>query len=195
MRSVAPWGLPSSLTAPIILVGGFMLAAARQSGSYNPWVDTISALAAPSAIHPWIMTTALCGLGVCHIATAAALPAAAPLGRFFLAFGGGATVGVAVFPTNATGMSTAHLVAASLAFGALAIWPALARRRREGHPPILHPRVSFTASAVLLLLVLWFVLELVNGSKRVGVAERSVAVAEALWPAAVVLYLLRKRAL
>ena len=140
------------------------------------------------------MTTALYGLGLCHVATAAALAAAAPLGRFILACGGCATVGVAVFPTNATSTSTPHLVAASLAFGALGLWPAFARQRREGYPSILRARVSFAASAVLLLLVLWFVLELANGSKRVGVAERVVAVAEALWPLAVVLSLKGKRA-
>lgn len=171
-----------------------MLGAARQSVAYNSWVDTISALAAPSAFQPWIMTAALYGLGLCHMATAAALAAAAPVGRLILAAGGCATVGVAVFPTNATGTSTAHLVAASLAFGALAIWPAFAGQRSEGHPQLLHPRASLIASAVLLLLVGWFVLELAKGSPRVGVAERAVAVAEALWPLAVVLSLKRKRA-
>ncbi len=187
MRPIAWWGLLSALAAPILLIGGFTLAAARQPPAYDPCVDTISALAAPYAIDGWLMTCALYGLGFCHVATAAALRAAAPRGRFTLAIGGLATIGVAAFPTSATGTPPDHLVAAGIAFGALAIWPALARKDRAASARLISRGASFAATATLLALVLWFVGELASGSARVGLAERVAATAQALWPLAVVL--------
>ncbi len=192
MRLVAPWGLVSSVLAPTALVGGFTAAAARQGTAFDSWVLTISALAAPHAADPWIMTFALYAVGMCHITTAFALRSASLLGRIVLAGGGIATLGVGAFPTGHTSTPLNHTLAAAVAFGAMAIWPAFARRRREANIPIFRTHVSLIATSALLGLVVWFAIELSLGSARVGLAERAAAVGQALWPLVVVLSLTRR---
>ena len=182
---VAWWGLVSSAAAPVLLIGGWTVAAARQQDGFDPVVETISALAAYGADDRWVMTTALAGLGLCHLTTATALRGAAPVGRAVLAGGGVATVLVAVFPLPADESgSVAHTVVAGTAFLALAVWPALAGRRNAPGP--LRPAASVAAAAVLLGLVAWFGDELTSDTDRVGLAERAAAGAQALWPLAAV---------
>lgn len=168
------WGLASSLAAPVLLVGGWTWAAQRQRGGFDQVVQTISALAARDADDRWLMTTALVGVGACHLTTAVALRSAAAPGRVLLAAGGLATLLVAAFPLpDGAGTSSAHTAAAAVAFGALAAWPLLAGR------PVTR---NVLAGAVLLGLVGWFVVELAADSSRVGLAERVAAGAQALWP-------------
>jgi hypothetical protein len=178
------WAVASAGAAPVLLGGGWTLAGARQPAAYDPIRDTISALAAQGATDRWMMTSALFGLGACHVITAAGLGPARCLGRMVLAGGGAATLLVATFPQPVQGTSSAHAVAASLAFTALGAWPAFAGRR--GHWAPLLTRSASAAAAVLLLgLVMWFAFGL-NGDHR-GLGERIAAGAEALWPLAVVL--------
>ncbi|SCF31637.1 DUF998 domain-containing protein [Micromonospora mirobrigensis] len=196
MHAVPPWALTSAAAAPTLLVGGWTLAAARQPGGFDAVTGTISALAAHGATDRWIMTAALAGLGLCHLVTAAGLRPARPTGRLLLALGGAATLAVAALPLPAGGGSSApHATAAALAFGALALWPALAGtgRRAPAEAVGLSPRTGTTAAAVLLLLVGWFTAELVGGGDRIGLAERVAAGAEALCPLLVVLLLRRAR--
>jgi hypothetical membrane protein len=178
------WTLVAAVTAPALLVGGWTLAASRQPAGYNPIRDTISALAAHGAIDRWIMTSALAAVGACYAITALGLPAARGPGRTLLITGGVATVLVAVFAQPPRGHSTGHTVSASVAFSALATWPLLAADR---HSPDLLLRYmgSAPATAVMIGLLLWFVLELHGGAR--GLAERSAAGAEAIWPLAVLL--------
>lgn len=185
VRAPVPWwGLVSSAAAPVFLIGGWTVAAARQQGAFDPVVETISELAAHGAEDRWVMTTALTALGLCHLTTAAALRESAPLGRAILAGGGVATVLVAVFPLPADESgSVAHTVAAGSAFVALAVWPAVAWRR--GAPGPLRPVASVAAATVLLGLVGWFGAELAADGTRVGLAERAAAGAQSLWPLAV----------
>jgi hypothetical membrane protein len=185
------WGVVSAAAAPVLLVGGWTLAAARQVPAVDPAVETISALAAVDATDRWIMTAALTGLGACHLVTALALRPAARPGRAVLALGGAATVAVAALPLPADGGSTPHAVAAAVAFLALAVWPA-AGARRAAPTLILSRPVSAAAAAVLLGLVGWFALELTGGA-RVGRAERVAAAAQAAWPLVVVLGLRARR--
>jgi hypothetical protein len=79
-----------------------------------------------------------------------------------------------------------------VAFVALAVWPALAWRRRAA-APVLTARAGAGAAAVLLCLVGWFAVELTQEGQRVGLAERLAAGAQALWPLAVVVALRRRR--
>lgn len=184
-RGVHPLGLVSSLAAPVLLIGGWTLAATRQEGGFDQVAGTISALAATGADDRWVMTAALAGLGACHVVTAAALRQAAVPGRVVLAAGGVATVGVAALPLPAgDGGSVGHTVAAGLAFGALAVWPLVAGRPDVTGP--LRRTTSVAAGATLLALVGWFTAELVADSDRVGLAERVAAGAQALWPLAAV---------
>ena len=144
MRNNRPawWAVVSSACAPVLLVGGWQLAAARQPGGFDPIRETISALASRGATDRWIMTSALAGVGVCHMITAAGLAPAAVTGRALLATGGAATVVLAALPLPGTGDSTAEVPGGSapslstVAAGALllvpsAFWPASTQRWRS----------------------------------------------------------------
>ena len=177
------WGLVSAAAAPVLLIGGWTLAARRQRGGFDSTVETISALAAQGADDRWVMTLALTGLGLCHLTTAAALRPAALPGRLLLALGGAATLGVAAFPLpSPAGSSAAHTAVAGVAFVSLAVWPAAAFRRDA--PTVLTPPVSVAAAVVLSGLVLWFVTTLDSPGAQVGLAERAAAGAQSLWPLA-----------
>jgi hypothetical membrane protein len=189
VRRIPWWALASSGAAPVLLIGGFTLAQTRQPPGYDPIRDTISALAAVGATDRWIMTTALAGLGACHLITAAGLRPLRWRARVVLGVGGAATVLVATFPQPAHGNSVAHTVAATVAFVALGTWPALSVDGAGG--PLLRGRVSVGASGALLGLVVWFAAELHGGQR--GLAERAAASAQALWPLAVVVTTRRAR--
>jgi hypothetical membrane protein len=187
-RRVPWWGVLSSAAAPVLLIGGWTVAAGRQPSSFDQVTDTISALAAHGATDRWLMTACLAGVGVCHVVTALALRPAATPGRVLLAVGGVGDLLVAAFPLPADDSgSTPHTVAAGVAFASLAVWPALAwARTRTDPPPALRREVALPAAAVLLGLVGWFVAELAADTARVGVSERIAAGAQALWPLLVV---------
>ncbi len=187
-KSAPWWVVLSSACAPVLLIGGWQLAAARQSGGFDPVTQTISALAARGATDRWIMTTALAGVGACHTITAAGLATAAIPGRLLLGIGGTATMLLAGFPLLATGESPVHLVAASIAFTTLSLWPALAWPRHGGPGP----GISLIAASGLLCLLGWFGLEFFSDGPRIGLSERFLAGAQALWPLAAVL-LMRRR--
>jgi hypothetical membrane protein len=158
--------------APLALIGAWSLAATRQPSSYDPLRDTISALAARDATEPWIMTTGLAILGACHLATASGLTEASRAGRALLGVGGIATIAVSALPQP----SPAHSPAATIAFIALAVWPAA-----SGVPG---RRIAGVATAGLVALLGWLLAEL-HGGDLLGLSERVLAGAEALWPLAV----------
>ncbi len=186
------WAVLSASCAPVFLIGGWTLAASKQPPGYDPLVATISALAARGATDRWVMTSALAGLGACHVVTALGLRVAAPAGRATLALGGIATALVAVFPQPVTGTSPKHAAAATVAFAALAVWPALSTKRKAGTPPGLRPAVALGATVLLVGLSVWLTLAL-RSDTRVGLAERVLAGGEALWPLAVTLSARRYR--
>jgi hypothetical protein len=134
------------------------------------------------------MTTALAGVGMCHVITAAGLAPAAIPGRLLLAAGGVGTAALAALPLPVIGDSPAHVVAATVTFPALSLWPVLAVRR--GSTP--RPAVWLSAAAGLLVLLGWFGIGYFGGSSRIGLSERMLAAAQALWPLAAVL-LARRR--
>ncbi len=186
MRRTAWWGWLSSVAAPVLLIGGWTLAAAAQPG-FDSVAQTVSALSARGAQDRWVMTAALSGLGVCHLITSVALRPAATPGRVVLGIGGVATVLVAVFPLPADDSgSAAHTVAAAVAFTSLAVWPAAAGQRRRPLPWGLRAGVCAAATVLLLTGLGWFVAELVAHGSHVGLAERVAAGSQALWPLAVV---------
>jgi hypothetical membrane protein len=187
VRGVPWWGGISSVAAPVLLIGGWTVAAGLQPRSFNPVADTISALAAQDAADRWVMTVALLGLGACYIVTALALRPAASPGRLILAVGGVATVLVAANPEPAGSGSLAHTVWAATAFIALVVWPVASLRRGPSVPRGLRPAVCISATAIMLGLLVWFYLELGLGARQLGLAERVLAGAEVLWPLAVVL--------
>ncbi|RHA43540.1 DUF998 domain-containing protein [Cellulomonas rhizosphaerae] len=187
-RAVPRWAIGSAVAAPVAMIGGWTLAASRQTG-FDSVTDTISDLAATSATDPWIMTTGLAVTGIAHIVTAAGLREVPTPARVLHAIGGAATLAVAALPVDA--QPRAHGIAASVGFGALALWPALAWRR--GAKGVLRPAVGIGASAVLVVLLGAFVVELQRDGDAVGLTERVVAGAQALWPLAVATALARRR--
>jgi hypothetical membrane protein len=188
MRSVPWWGVLSSAAAPVLLIGGWTLAAALQPDSFNAVRGTVSALAAEGAADRWVMTLVLLAVGACFVMTGLALrPAAAP-GRLILVTGGVATVLGAMNPEPAAGGgSVPHTFWATVGFVALAAWPAGARRRGESAPYGLSLAVSIRAIGLLLGLLAWFGVELIVGGHQIGLAERVLAGAEVIWLPTVVL--------
>jgi hypothetical membrane protein len=153
------------MAAPVLLVGGWTLAEARQPPGYSPIRDTISALAARGATDRWVMTSALAGLGACYLITALGLRPARRAGRAVLCGGGAATILVAAFPQPAHGNSVSHTVAATLAFVSLAAWPVFATRPRPT-TPLLTGSASTAATVALLGLLVWFAAEIHGGAPR-----------------------------
>lgn len=193
MRSsrVPWWAVLSSACAPVLLIGGWQLAAARQPGGFDPVRETISALASRGATDAWLMTTALAGVGICHTVTAAGFGSAPVPGRALLATGGVATVLVAAFPQPVTGDSAAHVAAAGVALSALSVWPALASQ----HDDRPRPGIWGLAATGLLALLGWFGVEYFQETARVGLSERVLTGAQSLWPLAAVLMARRSTAL
>ncbi|MEO6703200.1 MAG: DUF998 domain-containing protein, partial [Jatrophihabitantaceae bacterium] len=171
------WTLAVVTTAPVVLIAGWTVAAARQPGRFSAVRQTISALAARGAADRWIMTSCLAVLGACYLLTAAGLAPARPAGRVLLAVGGLATSLVAAFPQPAHGGSLPHAIFAAIGFGCLASWPVLASTAAAGWA--LRPATGRLVSAVLLMLLVLFAATL--NSAVVGLTERLLAAAEALW--------------
>jgi len=173
--------LPAAV-APVAMIGGWTLAASRQS-AFDPVLETISALAATTASAPWIMTAGLALTGLAHVGVAATVRGFPRAARLVHAVGGLATVAVAALPVDAE--PRAHGIAAGIGFGALALWPALAARRAAGGKGV-PPAVAFGTTAGLIALVVVFVAELQaitsDGGAATGLAERAAAGAQALAP-------------
>ena len=184
------WVPASSGFAPIALIGGWSLAGLRQPPGYDPVRDTISALAARGATDRWIMTTGLALLGACHLATAAGLTEVGRAARALLGIGGAATVVVAASPQP----NAAHVPAATVAFVALAVWPAVSRppQRVCSVGDVVLRRVGLGAAIILVGLLCWLGSALGTGV-AIGLSERALAGAQAVCPLAVVILLVRRR--
>lgn len=185
-RIVPGWALASAALAPVALIGGWTLAASRQPGHFSPVRQTISALAAHGATDRWIMTAGLAALGACHLVTAMGLRPAERAGRWLLAAGGLATAVVAAAPQPEHGSAPLHLAAAGAGFVSLSLWPVFAAGGAE--PFVLRRRAGLGVTAVLLVLLGWLAFE-IGDDHLVGLSERVLAGAQALWPLVVVLTL------
>jgi len=195
LPGVARWSRVSSVLAPVLLIGGWTLAASLQPGGVDPRVATISELAALDATDRWVMTVSIAGTGVCHLVTASGLRPAARRGRVLLGLGGVASLLVAVFPLPAGGgTSSAHRVVAFVAFLLLTVWAPYAGVRDPSAPWGVRRRVALVAGGVLTVLTFWFFVTLLGGTRDVGLTERVTAGAQALWPAVVVASVPRSRA-
>jgi len=181
------WGVVASAAAPVLLVGGWTVAAGLQP-RFDPVASTVSALAAPGAADRCVMTLTFLVVGGCYIVTALALRPAGVAGRLILIMGAVAGILVAANPEHAgDAYPVPHIIWASVGLAGLVTWPAGAWRRGSAVPWGLRPAVAAAAAAVLILLVMWFGAELVLGSGQAGLAERVAGGAQAVWPLAVVL--------
>ncbi|MYS88602.1 MULTISPECIES: DUF998 domain-containing protein [Streptomyces] len=190
MQSVPKWVLLSSASAPVVLIIGWMAAAALQGPGYDPAAQTISVLAAPGGSGYWVMTGAFIALGACHLLTAWGLRPAATPGRLALAAGGVSALAVALVPAPSSGGSLSHGSIAAVGFAVLAAWPVLAIRTGGGVPWALRPVPSLGATAVMAVGAAWFLLE-THLHGVAGVAERAVTTLQSVWPFVVALSCLR----
>jgi hypothetical membrane protein len=181
------WGLASSAAAPVLLVGGWTVAARLQPPSYDQVSGTVSELMAVGATDRWVMTTVFLVVGVCYIVTGAALRPARLAGRLILITGSAAGMLVAVNPQPAVGVSVPHTVWAALGFAGLATWPAWAWRRGPSVPWGLRRGACVAAVATQLILLAWFLAEIFTRAGQLGLAERAVGVDQVFFPLAVVL--------
>jgi hypothetical membrane protein len=187
VRSVPWWGVASAIASPVLLIGGWTIAATLQPASYNQVTGTISALAALGASDRWFMSLVFVAVGMCDVVTAVALRPAASAGRLILIVGAVAGMLVAAYPEHPGGGSVPHTFWAALGFAGLAAWPIWARRRGLSMPWALRPAACFGAVTVQVILLAWFIGELIIGSGPAGLAERAVGAAQAFWPLIVVL--------
>ncbi len=183
MRPIPWWAVVAASAAPVLLIGGVVVATAMQPASYNPVHDTISELAEQGATDSWVMTSALAGLALCYLLGALGLRPAGDVGRILLGCGGVATLMIAVFRQPQQGYSLGHELAVIATVLTCCTWPAFAWHRR--HPaPLLRPIPSFAAAAVSLGLAAWYALQ--SDGALLGVAERIAAATPPLWLFAVV---------
>jgi hypothetical protein len=181
------WGVVSSAAAPVLMAGGWTVAAALQPHSYNQVADTVSALAAPGAADRWVMTLTFLAVGACDVVTALALRPARATGRLILMAGAVAGILVAANPEQpGTAFPIPHMIWAAAGCAALVTWPTAAWRRGRSVPWGLRPAISACAAAVLLALLAWFGVELITAGGQTGLAERIFGAGQALWPLAVV---------
>ena len=187
MRRVAWWGVISAVAAPVLLIGGWTVAAGLQP-RFDPVADTISALAAVGMTDRWVMTLTFLLVGVCFVVTALALRPAQTSGRMILMAAAVAGILVAANPEHAGGFgSVPHFVWATIGFAGLTTWPVGAARRGTAVPWGLRPAVAAAAVAVMLALLAWFGAELIMAGGQAGLAERVLGAVQAAWPLAVVL--------
>ena len=193
MQGVSRWAVWSSACAPLVLVGGWVVAAMLQPPGYDPRTQTISSLAAYGSADRWLMTAAIFVTGVCHIVTALGLRAAAASGRVVLAVGGVASILVALFPEPDSGASLRHTAATSVGIAALAAWPVLAADRAPRAPWALKPALSVVVSVLMLAAAVWFLVAL-RRHADIGLAERVLTTGQTLWPLVVVVSCLGRAA-
>ncbi len=168
--SARSWAVVSSSVAVLAPPIAWTVAQTHQPPRYSAARETISALAAQGATDRWIMTTGLILLGLAHLGTALALVDIGRVPRMLLALAGLSTLAVAALPQPAAG----HSLAAGIAFVALGSWPVLS--------PVPSRTCRLAAAVVLFAVLLWFASQLQEGSSLLGLSERVVVVAEALWP-------------
>jgi len=188
MRGVPWWGVVSSAVTPVLLICGWTIAAGLQPQPFNSIRQSVSTLAGAGAADRWVMTIAFIVVAAGYITTAAALRPAAPGGRLVLIAAGLAGVLVAASPEPAIGsFSLAHAFWSALGFAFLAAWPLASRQQGPMVPWGLRPLAAVGASAVITVLLAWFLFELVTHGGQIGLAERVLGCAQALWPLLVVL--------
>jgi hypothetical membrane protein len=176
----------------VILIGGWSVAADLQPHPFDAVRHSISALGAEGVPYQWVITIALVGVGVCHAITGLALRPAAEPGRILLVIGGISSVLIGLNPQGAHSGSLPHEAFSLIGVVVMTIWPVAAMRRDPGAPFGLRPVAAGATTAVTLVVLLWFTIELFNGT-QLGLAERTVTTDQSIWPLVVVMSVLVTR--
>jgi hypothetical membrane protein len=186
--SLSRWATVSTVLAPLLMVGAWLVAETLQPPSYSPLHSSISGLAALGATDRWIVTGALLLVGACYFVTAAGLPGLRKSARTVLVIAGLSSIGIAMSPQPVHGTNAQHLVWTSLGAVAIAVWPAFTASRAPSRPLILRPPGAAAVTVVSLALLTWLIAETQGGS-ALGLAERLVTGVQMTWPFIVILAL------
>jgi Protein of unknown function (DUF998) len=188
-RPVPGWAVGTALLAPVVLVGGWLMAGAVQPASYSPMRQTMSVLAGHSATDRWVMTAVLLVVGSCQIATGAGLTAVRMPARILLILTGLSTLGIAATPEPVTGPTSRHLAFAVSCVVTTAVWPVLVARRAPAQPWILSVCGGATVTVIFAGLSCWLLIAARDGGGDLGMVERLTSAVQGLFPLAVALAL------
>jgi hypothetical membrane protein len=188
-RPAAGWPVGTALLAPVVLVGGWLIAGALQPASYSPMRQTMSALAGDSGTDRWVMTAALVLVGSCQIATGAGLTALRTPARTLLILTGLSTLGVAATPEPAAGPTLRHLAFAVSCVVTTAVWPALIARRGPAPAWILRAYGCAAVTVVFAGLSCWMLIAARYGGGDLGMVERLTSAVQGAFPLVVALAL------
>ena len=181
-RPVPSWAVGTALLAPVVLVGGWLVAGAFQPASYSPMHQTISVLAGQSGTDRWVMTASLLLVGSCQVATGAGLTAVRASARILLILTGLSTLGIAATPEPATGPTARHLAFAVSCVVTTAVWPVLVARRGPAQSWILSFYGCATVTALFAGLSCWLLIAARDGAGDLGMVERLTSAAQGLFP-------------
>src|SRR5580692_6286354 len=187
--AVPGWAVGTALLAPVVLIGGWLIADALQPTSYSPMRQTMSALAGQSATDRWVMTVALLLVGSCQIATGAGLTAVRMPARILLILTGLSTLGIAATPEPVTGPTSRHLAFAVSCVVTTAVWPVLVARPAPAQSWILSVYGCAAVTAVFAGLSCWLLIAARDGGDDLGMVERLTAAVQGLFPLVVALAL------
>jgi uncharacterized protein DUF998 len=188
-RPVPGWTVGAALLAPVVLVGGWLVAGALQPASYSPMRQTMSVLAGHSGTDRWVMTAALLLVGGCQIATGAGLTGAGMPARILLILTGLSTLGIAATPEPATGPTSRHLAFAVSCVVTTAVWPVFVARRAPARSWILGVYGCATVTVVFAGLSCWLLIAARDGGGDLGLVERLTSAVQSLFPFVVALAL------
>jgi hypothetical protein len=188
-RPVAGWAVCTALLAPVVLVGGWLIAGALQPASYSPMRQTMSVLAGHSGTDRWVMTAALLLVGSFQIATGAGLTAVRMPARILLILTGLSTVGIAATPEPVTGPTTRHLAFAVSCVVTTAVWPVLVARRRPAQSWILGVCGCAAVTVLFAGLSCWLLIAARDGGGDLGMVERLTSAVQGMFPLVVALAL------
>jgi hypothetical membrane protein len=177
------------MLAPVILISGWTIAADLQPHPFDAVQRSISALGADGMPYRWVITIALIGVGICHATTGLALRTAAEPGRILLMMGGISSMLIGLNPQGQHSGSLPHEAFSLIGVVVMTLWPVAAIRRELDAPFGLRPAAACATTALTLVVVLWFTIELFNGP-QLGLAERTVTADQSIWPLIVVLSVL-----
>ena len=188
-RPVPGWAIGAALLAPVVLVGGWLVAGALQPASYSPMRQTMSVLAGHSGTDRWVMTAALLLVGGCQIATGAGLTGVGMPARILLILTGLSTLGIAATPEPATGPTSRHLAFAVSCVVTTAVWPVFVARWPPARSWILGVYGCATVTVVFAGLSCWLLIAARDGSGDLGLVERLTSAVQTLFPFVVALAL------